>query len=248
MLLPKINSKFILPLFIVFSNFWIYKIFTQNVPAGATLAITSLVIVIKTGSKLIILGLFILLFLQTQTTSTKNLVLLDNDEQRVQSERIRSYPLIYIDLGIKVIWLKPEIWIEQNSFIIALSRLEENLYSNLDINKYFFGGFPRNKPEDFEKFPFAYLPVFILGIFILVKKKLFKELVYFLVMPLLFLAYLGSDNKLGPFILFPFFTLTFFKGITFLETLLKNKRIFYAIMVVSVMLTFILQMNYSAAN
>ena len=215
---------------------------------GAILAITSLVILIKPGSKLIILGLFILLFLQIQETSISSLTLLDNDEQRVQSERSKSYPLTYIDLGIKVVWLKPEIWIEQNSFIIALSRLEENLYSNLDINKYFFGGFPRNKPEDFEKFPFAYLPVFISGIFILVKKKLFKELVNYLVIPLLLLGYLGSDNKLGPFILFPFFTLTFLKGITFLETLLKNKRLFYAIMVVSVMLTLILQINYSAAN
>lgn len=218
--------------------------FTQNFLTGVTLAITSLVILLKPGSKFIVLGLLLLCFLQIRTTSIKSLVLLDNDEQRVQSERIRSYPPTYIDLGIKVIWLKPEIWIEKNNFIIALSRLEENLYSNLDINKYFFGGFPRNKPEDFEKFPFAYLPVFIIGFFILVKKKLFKELVICLVIPLMLLSYLGTDNKLGPFILLPFFILTFFKGIIFLETLFKNKRLFYAIVIVLVMLTLILQISY----
>lgn len=244
MSLPKINSEFLLPLFLLFSNFWIYNIVTQSILIGVTLAVTSLVILLKPGSKLVVFALLLLYFLQTQTTSIKSLVLLDNDEQRVQSERIRSYPLTYIDLGIKVIWLKPEKWIEENKIIIAFSRLEENLYSNLDVNKYFFGGFPRNRPEDYEKFPFAYLPFFIAGLYTLAKKKFVRELSYFLALPILLLASIGSDNQFGPFILFPFFILTFYIGITSIETLFKNKRLYYGLIIGIVILTFILQMSY----
>lgn len=244
MWLPKINSKFLLPLFIVFSNFWIYKILTQNILTGVTLAITSLFIILKPGSKLIVIGLLLLFFLQTQTTSIKSLVLLDNDEQRVQSERIRSYPLTYIDLGIKVIWLKPDSWIEKNNLVIAFSKLEENLFANLDLNRYFFGGFPRNKPEDFEKFPLAYLPIFVLGVFNFLKKKLFKDLGILFITPLVLFSFLGNDNRLGSFAFFPFFMLMFLEGIKFLQTELKN-RWFYYFIFISIVLTFILQISYA---
>lgn len=244
MLLPKINSKFFLSIFLVFSNFWIYKILTLNILAGAVVIFSSLIILLNPKKKILILALLFLAFLQFQTTQVKSLVLLDNDEQRVQSERSKSYPPTYIDFRIKVLWLKPESWIEKNNLVIALSRLEENLYTNLDLNRYFFGGFPRNKPGDFEKFPFAYLPFFILGIYALIKKKFLKKLGILWGLSLVLLTYIGTDNRLGPFILFPFFVLSILNGIAFLEAKFKKKQMFYFITLTLVLLVFVLQISY----
>ena len=128
--------------------------------------------------------------------------------------------------------------------MIALSRLEENLFTDLDLNRYFFGGFPRNKPEDFEKFPYVYLPIFLIGIYASLKKGTPKELGFLLVMSLLLLAFIGNDNKLGPFILFPFFVLSIFKGFMFLEKMINKGKLFYLLAIIMVMLVFVLQISY----
>ena len=88
MLSPKINSKILLPVFLIFSNFWIYKIYNLNIIVGIVLSIVTLLILTNPGKKIAIFVMLILAVLQFQTTSIKSLVLLDNDEQRVQYERI----------------------------------------------------------------------------------------------------------------------------------------------------------------
>lgn len=241
----KTNFRFLLIIFLVFSNFWIYKIFAGNLIIGFCVSLLSLIIALKPAKKIIIFSILILAFLQFQTTSIKSLTLLDNDQQRIQSERLRAYPPTYIDLGLKVIWLKPAHWIEENKIIIATSRIEENLFTNLDINKFFFGGFPRNNSSDFEKFPFIYLPLFILGIYSGVKSKQFFKMLFLLILPLGLLAYIGSDNKLDPFILFPFFILSFLNGIDFINTKIKTQRFFYPLLILIITLVFILQISYA---
>lgn len=216
--LRKSNSRFFLVLILIFSNYWIYRILNEDLLIGLVLIVVSLVSVLKPlNAKLLILAILVLLFFQFQTTHIKDLKLLDNDQQRVQQERIRSYPLIYINVFPKVIWLKPEIWIEQNNFVIALSRIEKNLFENLDVNQYFFSGFPRNNTSDFQKFPFIILPFFVLGIFGLLKEKQYKLLILFFLTPVIFLSFIGNDNGLGPFSLFPFFIITFVSGIELLS-------------------------------
>lgn len=244
MLLQKIRPRYLLSVFLIFSNFWIYKILYQNLFAGILLGILTLIILLNTEKKITTLCLAVLILFQFQTTSIKSLTLLDNDEQRVQSERIKSYPPTYIDLGLKVIWLKPSDWIERNNLVIGLSKVEKNFFESLDLNKYFFGSFPRNKPEDFEKFPFAYLPFFILGVYLLIKKKNFGVLTVLFILPVAIMTYLGSDNRLGPFIIFPFFIKSFYTGAYWLMDRFKGKQIFYATFFVLIMLGFILQISY----
>lgn len=243
MWLQKINTKYLLGVFLIFSNFWIIKIFTLNFLAGIIISILTLVIILRQKRKTVLVCIVILALMQSQTTHIRSLTILDNDELRVQSERIRSYPLTYIDLGLKVIWLKPVDWIEKNNLIIALSRIQKNFFGNLDINKYFFGAFPRNKPEDFEKFPFVYLPIFILGVYLLIKKNI-QILTVLFILPTVLLTYLGGDNKLGPFILFPFFIVSISKGIICLKDKFKGSKVFYITLVVLILLSLILQMSY----
>lgn len=223
MSLSKNSSKVLLALFLIISNFWIYKILNENLIVGALLIVISMIIVLKPKQiNLLVLCVLILLFFQFQTTHVKDLALLDNDEQRVQQERMRSYPLTYISIFSKALWLKPEIWIEQNNLVIALSRIEKNFFSSLDINQYFFGGFPRNNPSDFQKFIFITLPFFIAGIFALLKKKQYAVLSLIFLVPVIVLSFIGNDNQLGPFVLFPFFIISIFLGIElFLEKLQK---------------------------
>lgn len=244
MLLQKINPKHLLIVFLIFSNFWIYKILSQNLFTGILLGVLTLIILLTTNKKITIVILAILILLQFQTTSIKSLTLLDNDEQRVQSERIKSYPPSYIDLGLKVIWLKPADWIERNNLVIGLSRIEKNFFESLDINKYFFGSFPRNKPEDFEKFPFAYLPVFIIGVYLLIKKKNYWDLTALFILPVVAMTYMGSDNRLGPFIVFPFFLKSIFEGAIWMKDKFKSSKFFYFTFVILVLLNFILQISY----
>lgn len=244
MLLQKINPKYLLSVFLIFSNFWIYKILYQNLFAGILLGVLTLIILQNTRKKITALCLAVLILFQFQTTSIKSLTLLDNDEQRVQSERIKSYPPTYIDLGLKVIWLKPADWIERSNLVIGLSKVEKNFFESLDLNKYFFGSFPRNKPEDFEKFPFAYLPVFILGVYLLIKKKNFWELTVLFILPVVIMTYLGSDNRLGPFIIFPFFIKSISEGANWLRDKFKGSKFFYITFVILVLLSFILQISY----
>lgn len=214
MLFLKNNSKFILPLFLIFSNFWIYRIFAANSFLGFLISLISFVVCLNLKNiKIILICLTFLIFLQIQTTEIKSLVNLDNDQQRVQQERIRSYPLTYINLYFKVIWLKPVEWIEKNNMVIISSRIEENLFDNLDLNKFFFAGFPRNNPSDFEKFPYIYLPIFILGTINFIKTKELKLLIFLFLIPVLVLSIIGNSNPLGPVALFPFFIAVFVSGI-----------------------------------
>lgn len=223
MLLQKNNYKLLLTLFLVFSNFWIFKIFSQNLFIGIILVFVTMVILLNHHKKVLLVCLFILLFMQYQTTNIRNLYLLDNDQQRVQQERIRSYPLTYIDVFGKVLWLKPEIWFEQNNFVIAASKVEENFFENLDLNKYFFAGFPRNNNSDFEKFPYIYLPVFIFGLSNLISKKRYEIFFLSFAIPVIFLSMIGNENKLGPFSLFPFFMLSFLRGFGDLVQIFRKK-------------------------
>src|SRR3989344_914671 len=123
MLFLKNKSRFLLGPSLILSSFWIYQIIGQNLLVGILVFFITLLFLYKPEKKIVFVGMTILLLLQFQTTQIKNLTYLDNDQQRVQQERIRSYPPTFINLLVKVIWLKPQIWIEQNPVILVLSRV-----------------------------------------------------------------------------------------------------------------------------
>lgn len=248
MLLSKINHGLLFTVFLVFSNFWIYRVLKENLLLGIVLIVVTLFMRIfleKKDSFKIFLACSLLLVFQYITTQPQSLTLLENDEQRVQQERSRSYPPAYIDLYFKVIWFKPAEWIEKNNLVIGLSRIEKNLFENLDINKYFFGGSPRNSPQDFEKFTFFLLPLFIVGMYKVVSGRIFNFLLLVFVIPLIFLSIVGNKNSLGAFAFFPFFILTFIYGINFLDKIIKNRKILYAGIILSIILGFVLQISYA---
>jgi len=249
MSLPKIDLRSLLIIFLIFSNFWIYRIFKLDFIVGLTVVITTLIICLFWNSKksflISLLCILVLLFFQYKTTNSQSLTILNNDEQRVQSERMLSYGPTYIDLYFKVIWLKPAEWIEKNNLVIALSRIEKNLFENLNLNKFFFGGFPGNKPEDFEKFTFFLMPFFILGLLKITKEKKIKQLGVLFLLPLVLLMYLGNNSQFSQFSFFPFFILSFWSGIDYLANLQKHKISYYTFVIFLLLTGLLVQLSYA---
>jgi len=210
--------------FVLIFNLWIWKIFSTNIALGLITLITSIFLwfSIKTTSKyfsyLFILLAIILLFFQWQTTQRFSLTYLDNDEQRVQQMRLKEYPPVYIKVGEKIIWIHVANWFELRKESVAFYRIERNFSEVIDPNLYFFANHPRERVgiKEFEKFPYILLPVFLIGIFALIRNRSFvpsrtKKLALFsfsFILPIFLISLIGHINPSGPFTIFPFLAVT----------------------------------------
>ncbi len=85
-----------------------------------------------------------------------------------------------------------------------LTRLQKNLFSNLEINLYFFASHPRERTDanEFEKYSFLLLPFFLIGIFYMVKKNILSLELFFLA-AILISAFININYVLGPILFFP---------------------------------------------
>lgn len=222
-------TGFFLLIFVLALNLWIWKIFSAQFVIGAILIISSILLYIsvtKNSSRVFIfflILLLVLLFYQYRFTESYSLTNLDNDEQRVQSQRLKEYPPIHIQILNRHIWFLGEDFFEERNEFLVFTRMSRNFIDNLDINKYFFGGYPRQMAAkiDFEKFPFIFLPFFVIGLIISIKKQNIK---YFLLIYLLLLltSFIGNRNKLGLFSMFPFFVLFIVLGVQFAYQYIRN--------------------------
>lgn len=211
------HSLFIFALFV---NFWIWRIFSLSIPLGFLTLGSSILLYLLFREKskhylYIFLFLFtLLLFFQWQTTTRIPLTYLDNDEQRVQQERLGEYPPISVQLANKTIWVPIAHWFEGRKETVAFFRIQKNFFEAIDPNLYFFANHPRERVniQEFEKFPYILFPVFLIGILSFTYKRM-NPIWIPLVLPVILISFIGHKNALGPFSLFPFFTLTITQGI-----------------------------------
>jgi hypothetical protein len=205
-------------IFILLANIWIWKLLVSNIFLGIAIIITSWLLyrALKFNSSSVLLFIFlgIVLLFQWKMGPTYSLTELNNDQIRVKDMRLREYPPIYFKIDAKTIWVPVAHWLEERKESIVLSRLTDNFFSTLDINQYFFAGHPRERVEmtEFEKYPYILLPFFILGIFILLKKKS-KVFITFLVLPIILITFISNQSMLGPFCLFPAITVAIAMGL-----------------------------------
>jgi hypothetical protein len=75
----------------------------------------------------------------------------------------------------------------------------------MDINAYFFGSHPREQGlgNEFMKFSAIFLPLFIVGFFVLLTKE--KEMAMLFGVNLILSALYSTDYKPGPVLLYPYF-------------------------------------------
>jgi hypothetical protein len=132
-------------------------------------------------------------------------------------------------------------WFEQRKETISIYKIGKNFSEVIDPNLYFFANHPREKAgaKEFEKFSYILLPIFILGLFEL-KKRHLKYLILTL-SPIVFISIIGNNSPLGPFSLFPFFTIIISLG---LKKFLLNRK-FLIFKLIIFLLVFIQTISYA---
>lgn len=203
-------------LIVLFGNLWIWRIFSFSAPLAILVVLCTFSFYLLIGKRnpkkslKIFLLLFIpLLFFQWKTTDKISLTKLSNDQQRIQSMRLREYPPVKVDLLGKTVWIPIAHWFEGRTESISFFRILSNFSEVVDPNLYFFANHPRERVgvQEFEKFPFLLLPFFVYGLLQFVQKtKNQKLLIISFFAPVLLTSFIGSKNSFGPFSLFPFVT------------------------------------------
>lgn len=221
--------------FVLLGNFWIWKILSLNTPLGLLIIAVSIFLFLSLKRKnqnysVIFIILFtLLLFFQWKTTSKVSLVELSNDEQRVQQMRLKEYPPVFFEIGRKTLWVPVAHWFEGREESIAFFRILENFSETIDPNLYFFANHPRERIgiNEFEKFPYVFLPLFFYGLLLSVEKN--RKLVFSisLILPVVLISIIGHKNPFGPFSLFPFFSVLITLGIGKLYSQIFRKSKIY---------------------
>lgn len=224
-------------------NLWTWRILSTNLLLGLVLISTTLclsVLLVKPNKKLTgilaILGI-LLLILQWTTTKGVSLTNLTNDQIRVRDMRLREYPPIY--------FLPIAHWFEGRRESIAFFRLLNNFSEAVDPNLYFFANHPRERVgvKEFEKFPYIFLPAFLIGILILAERKKKVFLLSFL-LPFVVLTLKGGDHPLGPFTLFPAVSVATASGMKFFYDGLGKKRIIVLVALILIIAVLIQTLAY----
>ena len=206
---------------VLFGNVWVWRVFTENLLFFVLLIFSSIFLVLsfklkkKKPKMLFLVILFLLSMIQIRTTNIRSLTILANEDIRVKDMRLREYPPVYLSLGGKTMWIPVAHWLEDRPESIAFFRILGNMSQSIDPNYYFFANHPREKIEllNFEKFPFIMFPFFIIGTLKLVEKRYYFSFIFAFLVPIFILSIIGVDNRMGPFIVFPFIFLATFVGL-----------------------------------
>ena len=190
----------ILPL-ILFANIWIWKIFSFNFFIFLFVIIASILLYQdfpkKKVTKKSIVVFVLLLIIQYLTTDKVSLTNISNYDRYIIDTRLKVYPPDKVRLGH---------FLEEKPVMLVARRIKSNFFDLLDPGLYFFASNPRQRVgfNEFEKFPYILLPFFVIGMFRVFKKENLKLLVLTLLVPVSILSIIGTNNPLGPFVVFPF--------------------------------------------
>ncbi len=210
-------------LLFILLNSWIWKIISLF-PLIVVPLILSTIFLYKKQNILFLVTFFILLYFQLITTISQSFTLLDNDEQRVRSERLQFYkPSLHFT---RVIFARFNLRdFLEGDFNTIQTRIYRNFFETIDLNIYFFAGHPRERvwADDFEKFSFIFLPLFLIGMYKIFSKGDMYFILFFLA-TIIILTGIGHKNNLGPFLIFPFIVILIHEGFLNILNFLKNGK------------------------
>lgn len=220
---------------VVFGNAWIWFILGKNIWLGLVIVSISLLwkLTLRNNNRLRLLGLVILtgvlLWQQWVTTNGVILTVMEPEEQFIRQERVQFYPEWFRRVGG---------WWELRHEFVGLRNIGGNFFQTIDLNYYFFANHPREELgiPNIEKFPFWYLPLFIIGVYRLMLKSGGIRVfgmdwlgVLGFAVPVGLLSLMGHDNPWGPFVLFPGLIVVIWLGLDVvmnkLINLFKNRSI-----------------------
>lgn len=199
------------------ANVWIWKIFLFSptvflVVLFATLLLLKLVTKMSALSfSFLVISLAVLTAYQVSPANISALTSLSNDQTRVRDTRMTEYPTSEI-LGVHF-WARMAPLYEQSNTVRFVSRYENKVLDLVDPNTYFFASHPRERVgmQEFEKFSYVMLPVFIVGLFELYKKQ--RKLLAIFVLVILLFGFWNANTKIGPLVFFPFIAVSIYLGL-----------------------------------
>lgn len=105
-----------------------------------------------------------------------------------------------------------------------LFKIQRNLFSNMDINLYFFASHPRERGGliEFEKYPYIFLPIFLYGVSVVIKQRKFI-LGFYLIAAILISSFISSNYLLGPILFFPLMNVILIVGFISLLKFIRSK-------------------------
>lgn len=216
----------------IFVNYWIWEIFEKSVILGISIVTVSFLLgylcftQTKVSKRLIFLrcGLFALtLFIFVSIVKNdfdKNILRLDATEEKTLIGRHWYYS---IELGD--VYTNKFLIYYYNNLYFPFLKIEKNLFNNLDPNLFFFGGHPRERGgiQEFNKFPFIFLPLFCIGLFCLIIRFKYWVMCYFL-MVIILSAFINPAIKVGPVLFFPLIILLLNMGFIYVIHSLSTIR------------------------
>lgn len=214
---------------IVFLNFWIWKIIVENINIAIIITIlTFLLFQILTGKNFKVLSLTfiivlfsILSFQILKTGFDKKIQTLKAEDNIKLNERH-----LYYSQELGNLFLNRKVLNFYRNYSLSLYKYEQNLFSNLDLNLYFFASHPRERADvaEFEKFPMLFLPFFIIGTILLIYWGSNWAFIY-LILASSMSAFITSVYPLGPILFFPFVSVSIAIGIIYVLGRIKVLKI-----------------------
>lgn len=217
-----IHSNLLL-LTITLGNLWIWKIFKENFVIGVLLVILSFLLFrqiiarIHKGQLLVLIFIFITISLLTLRVGfDKNIFITSSREQLQQNIRHGFYA---VELG-QLFTNKVSLYFYKN-LSISIRKLEQNLFSNLDLNLYFFAGHPRERETgEFEKYPWILFPLFIAGLFLAI--QYYPKIGIYFIWAALIGMFVSPAYFLGPTLFFPLINVVITLGLIYFLRLVIN--------------------------
>lgn len=223
----KIATRYyyLLLLAIIFSNLWIWRIFKDNFFIGILSVILSFLffrqIITKVQFHQLLMLIFIFLlisFLTIRVGFDENILITSPDGMAQLNKRHGFYAM---ELGS----LFTNRYSQQayKYFSLPILKLKKNLFSNLDINLYFFASHPRERGTgEFEKYSWIFLVPFILGFFSIM--KYYKIVGTYLIATAFISMFLKPAYSIGPVLFFPLINILILFGLISFINLLKSHK------------------------
>lgn len=212
-------------------NFWLGKIYMFDSTLCILVIVTSMVFWVALNSNklkyllLSVVLMAILLTVQWYTSAKTSLTYLTEQEKVTQIQHLHAYPPLKITIMRKIIWIPAANWLELRPEAVIFYKIKANFSEIVDPNLYFFANHPRERVGvvEFEKFPYIFLPAFLIGLFSFKHRHLL--LLSISLSPILLNSLIGNSHPAGPFNLFPFFAITIALGLVVITPYILKRKV-----------------------
>lgn len=218
----------------ILTSFWFWRIIDNNFILGVLLTLDSFLIyrIIFLRNRMtriiqiIILSIFIIIFsIELKAGYYKEIWVL-NPTERIPFDNRHNY--LSSDLG--VLYQNKIATFFYTNIMYQLKKYNQNLFSNLDPNLYFFASHPleRHNVDEFNKyFPFL-LPLFLIGMIEILKMGNNFFVTAYLLIIFFASGFVQPNYILGPVLFFPVMNSVIAKGLvitfSFIMKRLKNNE------------------------